>query len=151
MLRPQGGWAMPRIRKATRRRCVGCGDELEIDPRKRGDHWYCSKPECRKASRQASQRRWLQKNPDYFRGPQSAVRQRDRRQRQAEQERQRRVHPAAMSQDLIDTQIIEPTGEKRSVTRSDRQPDHPVATTAPTVLNDRSTREARDAEQTSNT
>src|SRR5579863_3798754 len=100
---------MQRIRKATQRRCAGCGEEFHIDPRKRGEHWYCAKPECRRASKQASQRRWLQKNPDYFRGPQSAVRQRDRRQRQGEQKRQRAT---ALSQDLIDTQVIEATKER---------------------------------------
>src|SRR6266446_1728156 len=139
---------MQRIRKATQRRCGGCGEEFHIDPRKRGEHWYCAKPECRRASKQASQRRWLQKNPDYFRGPQSAVRQRDRRQRQVEQRSPSGEQPA-MSQDLIDTQVIESTNEGEPVTRSDRRTEHPTVTTAPPFSSDRSVGGAGDAEETS--
>ena len=134
------------MRKATQRRCGGCGEEFHVDPRKRGEHWYCAKPECRRASKQASQRRWLQKNPDYFRGPQSAVRQRDRRQRQGEQKRQRGT---AMSQDLIDTQVIDPANEREPVTRSDRRTRRPTVTTATPFSSDRSVGGAGDAEEAS--
>ena len=42
-----------------RKKCCNC-DELFIpDPRNTTRQRYCSKPECRKASKAASQRRWL--------------------------------------------------------------------------------------------
>jgi hypothetical protein len=106
-------------RKTAQNRCEGCRGPLHLDPRKRGNHRYCDKPECRKASKQASQQRWREKNPDYFRGPESAVRQRQRRQKQADQKRQR-TKGVKLSQDLIDTQVFEPTGAIVPVTRSDR-------------------------------
>jgi hypothetical protein len=121
-LRPLGcglAWRgeMRETRRTAQGRCQGCGDPFHTDPRKRGSHWYCAKPECRQASRQASQRRWLEKNPDYFRGPESAVRQRQRRHKHADPNR---VQRAGLSQDLIDTQVVESTTAIARVTRFDR-------------------------------
>jgi hypothetical protein len=46
------------------------------DPRNATRQRYCSKPECRKASKSSSQKQWLQKpeNQDYFRGPDNVER-----------------------------------------------------------------------------
>ena len=57
-----------RIRK---RKCKNCHVFFRPDPRNVRHQRYCSKPECRKASKAASQRKWLSKeeNRDYFRGP----------------------------------------------------------------------------------
>jgi len=46
------------------------------DPRNATRQRYCSKPECRKASKASSQKRWLQKpeNQNYFRGPDNVER-----------------------------------------------------------------------------
>ncbi len=106
---------MQRTRRAPRRRCRGCGEWFDLDPRKRGEHWYCSKAECRRASKRVSQRRWLQKpeNRDYFRGPESAVRKRQWRGRGAAGEHGAAGRAGAASQDLIDTQGIESSGEYR--------------------------------------
>lgn len=54
-----------------RRKCKNCKDLFHPDPRNTSRQKFCSKPECRKASKKESQRRWLQKpeNRDYFRGP----------------------------------------------------------------------------------
>jgi len=56
-----------RIRK---RKCRCCGVFFTPDHRNRRTQRYCSRPECRKASKAASQRRWFGKpeNRDYFRG-----------------------------------------------------------------------------------
>ncbi len=45
-------------------------------PRNAGRQRYCSEPECRKASKAASQRKWLAKpeNRDYFRGAPNILR-----------------------------------------------------------------------------
>ncbi len=55
--------------RAKRIRCKHCGHEFVPDYRNRDRQKYCSKPECRKAGKADSQRRWLQKprNRDYFR------------------------------------------------------------------------------------
>ena len=53
-----------------RRKCRHCGELFLPDPRNRHHQHYCSKPACRRASKAASQHRWLSKsaNRDYFRG-----------------------------------------------------------------------------------
>ena len=50
-------------------KCLHCGDFFVPDARNRARQRYCVKPECRRASKAASQRAWQQKpaNADYFR------------------------------------------------------------------------------------
>lgn len=57
-------------RKRTRK-CLHCRTFFQPDARNARHQQYCSKPECRCASKRASQRRWLSKpdNQDYFKGP----------------------------------------------------------------------------------
>ena len=64
------------MKKNKRRRCLGCQKLYYPHPRTRALQRYCPEPECRAASKKASQRRWLQKpqNRDYFRGPQHVSR-----------------------------------------------------------------------------
>jgi len=59
---------MPLPRK---RKCRNCHQFFRPDPRNADRQKYCSKPECRKASKAASQRKWLSKpeNQNYFRNP----------------------------------------------------------------------------------
>lgn len=54
-----------------KRRCVHCSVFFRPDPRNARHQKFCSNPECRKASKAASQRRWLQReeNRRYFQGP----------------------------------------------------------------------------------
>lgn len=58
---------MSRVR---RRKCLHCGELFRPDARNRRHQRYCSTPLCRRASKAASQRRWLDKpeNQNYFRG-----------------------------------------------------------------------------------
>jgi hypothetical protein len=58
---------MPNIK---RKRCRNCDKLFVPDPRNSKRQKYCAEPECRKASKAASQRRWLSKpgNQGYFRG-----------------------------------------------------------------------------------
>ena len=60
----------------TRRKCRHCGQLFRPDPRNLRHQRYCSAKECRRASKAASQRRWLAKaeNRDYFRGPEHVAR-----------------------------------------------------------------------------
>ena len=54
----------------TRYKCLHCRELHFCDWRNRGRQHYCIKPECRKASKTASQQRWLAKkeNKNYFQG-----------------------------------------------------------------------------------
>ena len=58
-------------KRMRRRKCPSCGVLFTPDHRNRRRQRYCSKPECRKAGKAASQKLWHQKsdNRDYFRGP----------------------------------------------------------------------------------
>ena len=58
-------------KRTRKRKCRCCGDFFPQDHRNRRRQRYYSKPECRKASKAASQKHWLNKpeNRDYFRGP----------------------------------------------------------------------------------
>jgi hypothetical protein len=51
-------------------KCVNCGEFYLPDERNRGRQKYCKKPECRRASKRESQRRWRDKpeNREHFKG-----------------------------------------------------------------------------------
>ena len=57
--------------KLIKRRCRHCGKCFSPDYRNRHRQYYCSKLDCRRISKAASQRRWLRQasNRDYFHGP----------------------------------------------------------------------------------
>ena len=57
--------------KRRRRKCLSCRRLFRPDPPNVRHQRYCSKPACRKASKAASQTRWLAKsqNRNYFQGP----------------------------------------------------------------------------------
>jgi hypothetical protein len=59
------------MKKKRRRKCLHCRQLFRPDPRNRRHQRYCSEGECQRASKAASQRRWLAKpaNREYFRGP----------------------------------------------------------------------------------
>jgi hypothetical protein len=100
-----------------RRKCPCCRAWFIPDPRKRGQQQYCSKQRCRKASKTASQRRWLCKseNKSYFRGPEHVDRvQRWRRDHPGYWRRKSAPARAAL-QDLIDTQAIEGAGQSADI------------------------------------
>jgi hypothetical protein len=54
----------------TKKRCCNCDALYKPDARNATRQEYCNKPECRKASKTASQKRWLEKpeNQNYFCG-----------------------------------------------------------------------------------
>jgi hypothetical protein len=56
------------VRQTPHRQCKQCQTYFVPDPRCVKRQHYCSQPECRKASKVASQQRWLAKpaNRDYF-------------------------------------------------------------------------------------
>lgn len=62
--------------RCRRRKCCHCHQLYEPDPRSRYHQAYCSQPQCQKASKAASQRRWREsdKGRDYFRGSANRLR-----------------------------------------------------------------------------
>ena len=60
----------------TTPKCLHCNEDYHRDPRNGGRQRYCAKPDCRQASKAASQRQWLGRpeNRDYFRGPENCER-----------------------------------------------------------------------------
>jgi len=63
-------------RRVRKRKCSHCKEYFYPDRRNRHHQEYCSKPDCRKASKAASQKRWLSKpeNRDYFRSAANVLR-----------------------------------------------------------------------------
>ncbi len=59
-----------------RKKCCNCNKLFRPDPRNATRQKYCSKPQCRQASKTASQQRWLQKpeNQNHFRGSENVIR-----------------------------------------------------------------------------
>lgn len=70
------------MKSKTTFKCLHCNEKHSCDPRNRGRQLYCSKPECRRASKAASQRKWLGRpeNQNYFRGAENCERVRQWRQ-----------------------------------------------------------------------
>ncbi len=79
--------------RQTKRKCRHCGQWFVPDFRNATRQRYCSEPACRKASKSASQRRWLRKpeNRDYFRGPEHVQRAQEWRRTHPENAGVRRV------------------------------------------------------------
>jgi hypothetical protein len=97
------------MKRGRRRKCLCCGGLFRPDPRNRWHQRYCSQPACRKASKTASQRRWLAKpdNRDYFRGPENVARVQAWRATHPGYWRRGRNSALAL-QDLSRVQAIEP-------------------------------------------
>jgi hypothetical protein len=57
-------------------KCLHCNEIHDYEPRSRGRQRYCPAPDCRRASKAESQRRWLSRpeNESYFRGAAHAER-----------------------------------------------------------------------------
>jgi len=64
--------------------CQRCGERFVPDFRNRYRQRFCRDPKCRKASKAESQRKWLERTPDHFRGPANVKRVQD----------WRRAHPS---------------------------------------------------------
>ena len=89
-------------------KCLHCREFFLPSPNNRRIQRYCSKAECRKASRAAAQAKWLKKpaNCCYFRGPENVERVRAWRERHPGYWRKKRPALQAL-QDLAPTQVTE--------------------------------------------
>ena len=65
------------MKRIKERQCQCCTDLFFPDYRSAQRQEYCAKSECRKASKVASQQKWLLNNPNYFKGPEHVIRVRE--------------------------------------------------------------------------
>ena len=93
-----------------RRRCKHCRELFVADVRNRRHQKYCEESECRDASKNAAQKRWLgsEKGQGYFCGPESV--ERVRQWRAANPGYGRRGTPKSALQDLSTSQVIDIQG-----------------------------------------
>ena len=71
------------MKRIEKKKCRHCRRLFVPDTRNRDRQKYCSSPPCRKASKAASQKKWLSKpeNKDHFRGPEHVERVREWRKK----------------------------------------------------------------------
>lgn len=119
---------MPR---AGQRKCLNCGELFDPDVRNRDRQHYCCKPQCRHASKAASQAAWLAKpqNSAYFSDPTHVARVQAWRVVHPGYKRSKPVKPPARTalQDASITQVHDPIEE--TCIRVER----PVASTPPAL------------------
>ena len=90
-------------------KCLHCNEEYCCDPRNYGRQKYCPKPDCRQASKAASQRQWLGRpeNRDYFRGPENCERVRLWRLANPGYRRNKTPAPKSVLQEPLIPQAVE--------------------------------------------
>jgi hypothetical protein len=90
-------------------KCLCCNEKHPCDPRNRGRQHYCPKPECRRASKAASQRQWLGRaeNRNYFRGAENCERVRRWREAHPGYRRNKKPAPEGALQEPCKPQGIE--------------------------------------------
>ncbi len=108
--------------KSHPRKCLHCRKWFLADPRNGYHQRYCADRPCRRASHQASQRKWRRKpeNRDVIRGPHEVERVREWR-RQHPGYWKRHSAPVAATKS-IDTQPLNPPQRSRNATPSPRPP-----------------------------
>ena len=101
---------MMRIRK---HKCKNCHIFFLPDSRNASRQQYCSKDQCRKASKRASQRKWLEKpqNQDYFRCPENTKRVQQWRQAHPKYWRRKASQTETTLQDPLTEQPVDITND----------------------------------------
>ncbi len=101
------------------RKCLNCQTFFAPEPRSKGRQRYCSAPACRKASKLASQKKWLEKpqNQNYFRGPENVLRVQQWRAKNPGYAKKPRFRPGSETplQDTLTAQPIEIQGKKNDL------------------------------------
>lgn len=98
------------------RNCINCNELFIPDARNRRHQRYCTKEECRTASRRSAQQRWLQsdKGAGYFSGDDNKRRVREWRKAHPGYWKRKKVQPAeppVALQDLLNSQVIEKSAD----------------------------------------
>ena len=94
---------------AKSHRCLWCAEAFDVDRRNVLRQKYCSAPACQKASKKASQAKWLARpeNVDYHKGPVAAARVAEWKKANPELVAGQRARKAAVVQDICIAQAIE--------------------------------------------
>ena len=97
-----------------RKKCRHCRRLFVPDARNKGRQRYCSQPACQKASKNASQKRWLAKpeNKNYFRNPAHVLRVQEWRKQNPGYWQRGRPKPKNALQEALNGQPVENTGDK---------------------------------------
>jgi len=92
-----------------KKKCRNCNCLFVPERRNRNRQNYCGKPECRKASKKASQETWLQKpdNKDYFKGPANVQRVQEWRKRHPGYWKRNRKKETIALQDSLNGQLTD--------------------------------------------
>jgi hypothetical protein len=100
------------MKACSRRKCLHCGEFYRPDRRNLRHQRYCAKPDCRKQSKAASQRRWLQRpeNQTYFRCPENCQRVKEWRERHPGYGRKKKAAPPAALQEVYHAEDPEAQG-----------------------------------------
>ena len=95
--------------KSGQRKCLCCQHFFDLDHRNLKRQRYCSDPECRRASKAASQAVWLAKpqNQDYFRNPVHVARVQAWRAAHPGYSRAKRRDPPALQAALQDSMMAQ--------------------------------------------
>jgi hypothetical protein len=103
-----------------RKKCRNCKQLFVTDYRNRNRQKYCSKADCRKASKAASQKKWLNKpeNKDHFCGPVNVQRVQEWRKQNPGYWKRKRPNQADALQDPLTGQLIENTHDNRQIATS---------------------------------
>jgi hypothetical protein len=106
------------MKPIKRRKCKNCHSFFLPDPRNAGRQKFCGKPECRKASKRESQRKWLNKpeNRDHFRGQDNVERVQQWRAAHPGYWRRKRSEETLALQDPLIVQPIENNKDRHRLT-----------------------------------
>ena len=98
-----------RICNKKKRNCLHCNELFSPDPRNIYHQKYCSKPQCRKASKAAAQSRWLSssKGEGYFSGKDNIERVQKWRKDHPGYSKRTGGKPVQPLQDLLNPQSVE--------------------------------------------
>ncbi len=97
--------------------CLNCKRLFAPDHRNRNRQKYCQRLACRKASKVASQRKWLNKpeNKDHFRGPVNVQRVQEWRRQNPGYWKRKHSNQADALQESLKAQPIENTHDNRQI------------------------------------
>jgi hypothetical protein len=112
-------------------KCKHCQALFTPDCRNRRHQRYCGDADCRRASKAASQKRWVAKpeNHDYFRGAENVARvQRWRAANPGYAKRGPRRLPKEVSplQEVLDTQVVDKHKESPTLALQELSPTYPL-------------------------
>jgi hypothetical protein len=99
------------------RKCLHCQELFKPDSRNGHHQKYCTSPACRKASKKASNKKWLAKpeNTNYHSGPSAVTRVQEWRKLHPDYRLLQKEQINTALQDVLNTQVIDFTQENTSL------------------------------------